>query len=283
MLGFLNKKKRDPEEIIRDLFGDTELPSFPTMVMEALGLLRSPTATMNEIAALIEQDPGLNVKVLRTVNSAAFGLSTSVNHVGHAASLLGRSRLESILLSVAVNSSLPRIAVEGFDYGAFWFTAAKRAGLARLLAQRLHPSTEVEAFTAGLLLDMGIPLLVCQKKEEYVAVYRQWQNNPATDLEDLEHEAFGFNHTEVGAIVAGFWQLPGYLVTAISDHHSVDESQEVEQAIRLVALLRDSELDDGTAQIKEISEADFELPDDVMEEMIKKAFQIAGEFKKVLE
>ena len=283
MLRFLKKKKSDPKEIIREVFGDTELPSFPTMVMEVLGLLRNPDVTMGEVAAHLERDPGLSIKVLRTVNSAAFGLTTRVNHVGHAASLLGRSRLESIVLSVAVNVSMPLTEVKGFDQGKFWFTAAKRGCLARLLAHRLHPSTEVEAFTAGLLQDMGIPLLVTRKKEAYVDVYKQWQNDPGAILEELEYDAFGFDHTEVGSVVAEVWELPAYLVEAISGHHSWDDGNAVEQAVQLVSLLRDSEVDDGTSRMLEIGASDFDTSEDVMSELIAEAFEVASEYRAIFE
>ena len=64
---------------------------------------------MTHVAYQLEGDPGLNVKVLKTVNSAAFGLSTRVSNLHHAVTLLGRSRLETIVLPQAVNNILPSV------------------------------------------------------------------------------------------------------------------------------------------------------------------------------
>ena len=282
MFRFLTRKKRDPEEVIREVFGDAELPSFPTVVMDVLGQLRNPETHMNEIAVELERDPGLCIRVLRAVNSAASGLSKRVNHVGHAVSLLGRSRLESIVLSVAVKSALPAIDVEGFHYGNFWYTAAKRACMARRLARHLHPATESESFTAGLLQDLGIPLLVLRKKAEYVAVYRQWQSNPDMDLAVLESDAFGFDHTEVGAVVAGHWSLPDYLITAIAGHHDWDGDFEIDHAVRLVSLIRDSDECDGSKRLIEMGANQYALPEDVLLESLASAGQEAEEYRAVL-
>ena len=48
---------------------------------------------MPEIAERIMTDPGLTVRVLRTANSAAFGLRQQATNLQYAANLLGRSRL----------------------------------------------------------------------------------------------------------------------------------------------------------------------------------------------
>lgn len=282
MLRFLKRRKRDPKEVIQELFGDTELPSFPSAVMEVMSLLRNPDSAIRDIEFEIERDPGLSVKVLRTVNSAAFGLSKNVGHVGHAVSLLGRSRLESIVLSVAVNAVLPQKDDSGFDFSAFWGTAAKRACLAKLLAQQLHPITEIEAFTAGLLQDMGIPLLAMQKGKEYVKVYQKWQNDPLSSLEELEQDIFGFDHTQVGSIVAASWDLPQYLVDAIAGHHTWGGDHHVEEAVQLVSLLRDSTVDDGLTKIMEVGVADFGAESEQLETLIAKSIEDAREYYKML-
>jgi len=40
--------------------------------------------------------------------------------------------------------------------------SAQRASLARALSIRLHPTTQAESFTAGLLQDMGVLVLASQ-------------------------------------------------------------------------------------------------------------------------
>lgn len=282
MFKFLTRRKRDPKEIIEDLFGDCELPSFPTAVMEILGLLRDTNTRLSDIGIHIERDPGLSVKVLRTVNSAAFGLTSTVNQVGHAASLLGRSRLEAIVLSVAVKGVLPSESISTFDQKLFWGTAAKRACMARTFAKHMHPATEFEAFTAGLLQDMGIPLIFMQKKDAYAKVYQAWQNDPMAILTELEHNAFGFDHTEVGSVVAQSWDLPAYLVEAIGEHHNWDGDHQVDQAVKLVSLLRDSLENDGIPQLIEAGISVFNEDEDQFAQLVEEGLERSKAYQKIL-
>ena len=285
MLKLFKRKKKDPAELIRELFKDAEVPSFPGAIMEVLSVLRDPASSVNDLIEKVERDPGLSIKLLRTVNSAAFGLSTRVNHVGHAVSLLGRSRLETIVLSIAVKTSLPEEKGTAFDYKQFWYTAAKRACLARQLAKRLHPSTEFKSFTEGLLMDMGVLLLHMNKKKEYTEIYEQWQRSNS-DLSDLEYEAFGFDHTEVGAIIAKEWQLPEHLIHAIQYHHASEDdmSQTIElpPAIQLTSFLKDSQTDDGHILLIKEGLNRFDLSDDELGEYMKYAFEAATSYQELL-
>jgi HD-like signal output (HDOD) protein len=280
MFKLFKRRKRDATEIIQHVFGHCELPSFPGTIMDLLEMLRQPDVSLAEVARHVEREPGLSVKVLRTVNSASFGLSTTVNHIGHAASLLGRSRLESIVLSVAVRDSLPSGDLGAFNHRSFWSTAAKRACLARTLAKHLHPHSEFESFTAGLLQDMGIPLLFMQKSDQYGEVYQHWQANPTASLVDLEHEAFGFDHTDVGAIIGRAWNLPDYLVDAISEHHNWQGDRRVDEAVRLVSLLRDDHDDDGIPHLIEVGATSFQADAEVLTDLIARGLEQARTYQQ---
>jgi len=126
---------------------------------------------MDKVAEQTVADPGLVVRVLKTVNSAAYGLRRSVDSMQHACSLMGRSHLESLVLSLPIREVLPDSPSPGFEAGRFWTTAFRRASLARLLAARFNPSRQAQCFTAGLLLDMAVPLLA---QAQARAMARSW-------------------------------------------------------------------------------------------------------------
>ena len=128
----LLKKKQSPQDALRAIIGDYELPTFPATVMEVLRAIRDPEIELEIVAARVEADPGLVVRVLKTVNSAAFGLAREVDTVGHALAMMGRGRLESLVLGLAVKDALPTPTAIGFERSRFWSTAARRATLARL-------------------------------------------------------------------------------------------------------------------------------------------------------
>ena len=156
---FRKRKHKEPKDDLRELLGDFELPSFPAAVMDVLSLLRDEDSAIKDVVTQIESDPGMSVRVLKTVNAAAFGLRREVSNVVHAINLLGRSQLESLLVAIAVRDTVPEVSIGDFTTADFWAASSSRAGVARLLARKLHPSTQADACTAGLLQNMAAPVL----------------------------------------------------------------------------------------------------------------------------
>ncbi len=221
--------------------GDAELPTFPALMSEILQTLRDADAPMRSIGALVAQDPALTVKVIKVVNSAGFGLRRRVDSVNHAVTLLGRSRLESIVLPLAVGEALPEEPGPGFEPRRFWQAAARRAVIARELAGLIEPATRDVSYTAGLLQDMAIPLLVSRHPERYGPILERWHRGEGS-LRVMEREAFGWTHADVAGWLCAEWDFPEGLAAAITAHHGSDDPALVAPAaVSLVALLGEGE------------------------------------------
>ncbi len=284
MFNFFKTRTQDPRKELRSLLDNYEVENFPAAVMNVLTTLRDPDSSITDIAQQIEIDPGMHVRVLRTTNSAAYGLITKVSNIRHAVNLLGRSRIEALVLSHAVTNSLPSDNNSCIDNNRFWINAAKRASLARSLATRLHPATQVESFTVGLLQDIGIPVLAKFKEEEYWKVFERSISDKESHLDLLEQEAFGYDHPTVGALLSEVWSFPDYLTRAIAGHHSWDEEAHVAPAVRLVSLLRyaDGNSDDGMALLRETCQNEYGMSTDILSEIINQASEDAESFAKII-
>ncbi len=219
MFAALKRMMSDSPTKLIDVIGDAPLPSFPKVANQALDKLRDPATSLRDVGTILERDPNMSVSLLRTVNSAAFGLRRPCSSIGHAASLLGRTQLEGLVLAVAVKSTSPK-RVQGVNRTRFWKTAARRASIARAIATAVSPRLASEAFTAGLLQDLAVPL-IAQRKKGYSEVLAAWHGGEG-DLDDLEKQRFGWDHAEIGGLLAKKWTFPEGLLNAISGHHSAD-------------------------------------------------------------
>jgi HD-like signal output (HDOD) protein len=280
-MGIFGKKKRDPRAELEALLGDYEVPSMSSTVMRLLSLLRDPDTPMAEIASQVEMDPGLTVRILRLINSAAFGLLTEVSNLQHAVSLLGRSRLESLVLAVASADALPD-NMDCMETRKFWGAAARRATLARVVAQQLHAATQAESFTAGLLQDIAVPLIARTNPEGYAEILRRLNDEPGAKLDQMERDFLGFDHATIGALMAEDWKLPEYLVHAIGGHHGNGGAPSVDPAVRLVSLVMYSPENDGRDELVEAAQNEFGIEEGLIQEMIDRSFaeaeEVAGMF-----
>jgi HD-like signal output (HDOD) protein len=278
MLQFLKSRNKAPGEELRSLLGNFELPSFNEKVMNALRLLRDPESSIQEITAQVQMDPAMCVKVLRTVNSAAFGLASKVSNIQHAVSLLGRSRLEPIILSIAVKDALPKLESSFINDGRFWATASERACLAEALAQHLHPATKGESFIAALLQDMAIPIMMYAHKDRYIPVMEKWFTSKESRLDEIEKDALGHDHASIGALMAAEWDLPEYVICAVEGHHKENGGGEAEPAVKLVAYLRYGE-EERADVLKEKCLTEYGIEEALLDQMIKNAFDHARDHR----
>ncbi|MDX2474591.1 MAG: HDOD domain-containing protein [Candidatus Krumholzibacteria bacterium] len=279
MLNIFKKKRPDSQGAMKDLLGNLELQSFPSLIMEVLSDLRDPNQSLGVVAGKLEGDPGMTVKILRTVNAAAFGLSREVTNLHTAVSMTGHVRLETILLAHAVKGALPFAKAPNFSMKQFWVTASQRACLARAVAKRLHPATQVESFTAGLLQDMAVPVLIRQRSEVYAEILAAMQDRSHW-LHELESDHFSFDHTDLGGHMARQWRLPGYLVDAISCHH-LEEGEEgvaLEPGVRMASMIRYDT--DGVAlePLIEMAKREYDLDEKTMNLIISSSLAEAEVF-----
>lgn len=259
MLGFGRKKN----DLISEL-NNYEMPSFSVSVVNLLGKLRDPDCSFSAIADDLEIDPGLHVRVLKTVNAVAFGLSHKVSNIHHAVSLLGRARLESLVLSVAVKNNLEAEKMpDWFDMHLFWHASALRAALARGLAQKFHPETQSEAFTAGLLQDMAVPIIARAKASSYQQIYEEWNlNDEQSNLAQHEQNILNLDHANIGAKLAFNWGFPTNLIEMIGSHHTTDTSPGELLSVQVVSLIKGNPkipLEELAAKVEQLFSIDQKL------------------------
>ncbi len=276
-MGFTLFKKKKTTARLEDF----DIPSFPTAVIKILGGLRDPEVGVNDLAAELERDPGLHLRVLKMVNSSAFGLSRKVSNIKHAVNLLGRGRLESLVLSVAVKNNLAiNKQAAWFDLPGFWKMASKQAAVARILASSLHPTDQSDVFTIGLLQNMAIPVLVNREGERYRKLYQQWQTEEI-DLAEQELQLFGIDHPTLGAQMAEHWGFPPSLIVGIGEHHDLENST-LPLSLKISALMKEVSDSDAAPYLAHLATELYQQDDTIIQPLIVQALEQSAELSAAL-
>lgn len=261
--------KKRPEDQLRAVLGDYSLPTFPQIVLEARGVIRDDDSSNSDVADCIVRDPGLTVRVIKTVNAAAFGVRHRVDSVGQAVALLGRAQVESLLLSHGAVAALPKPKGKAYKANRFWRAAARRAAVARALSSRLHPATAGQSFTAALLQDMAVPVLAQVMGDRYDEMLRAYYGGEE-DLGTMERGEFGWDHAEVGSWMCEAWSFPDLLTASVADHHGMAIPDiEAPPAVRAVALLPDEPAANDIDRFTEFVEQEHGLEPDEIRSIIE--------------
>jgi HD-like signal output (HDOD) protein len=132
--------------------------------------------------------------------------------------LLGLKNIRNLALAYGTMHAIPKTKSDLFDHEAFWNDSLLRAHLARCFTKSMRPDQADEAFTAALLADIAIPILLSVWPDYYRPIIDEWLNTPKR-LSQVEREHFGWDHAQAGAWIVRSWKFPDDLVCYIGVHN----------------------------------------------------------------
>jgi putative nucleotidyltransferase with HDIG domain len=196
-----------------------DLAALPQVVHQIIHLTNNPNASVKDLERLISIDQGMSMRVLNTVNSAYYGFSRKIASIKDAVVLLGFKAVRNLAMTVSVfDLFVGKTDRQNLRRGKWWRHSIDTALCARLIASQVAGVSPDEAYTAGLLHDIGKPLL-----DRYGgAPYEQVEDLIAQGVPELaaERQVYGCDHAEVGRAVSQHWGFPEKLVEAIGCHHT---------------------------------------------------------------
>ncbi|MBY0277108.1 HDOD domain-containing protein [Candidatus Binatia bacterium] len=196
--------------------GDT-LPSAPHVVSRLVSL-GDGDADTSDLLATIDRDPALTARILRTANSPFFAQTRSVTSVTRAVVVLGLPMVRNLTLGLTVwDATSTHLAPQ--QARRLWEHSLAVAHAAQHFAARTQAGAARDAFTAGLLHDVGKLVLARQFPDAYRQVLAQATATPLRP--ELERAAVGHDHAAVGALLFERWRLPALLIDAVARHHDL--------------------------------------------------------------
>ncbi len=200
-----------------------DLPTLPDVVARVMQIVSNPLTTADDLNQVISLDPALTFKVLRLANSAFYGFPKEITTITHAVTILGFNTIRNLALSVSVHKMFFSERERGlFNYRDFWKHCVAVGVCARMLAARVGYKNEDNAFTAGLLHDIGKSLLDRVDHEGLLAAIAE-SRATGRPLREAERARLGTDHAAVGGLLAGNWNLPHDLRQAIEQQHGFPE------------------------------------------------------------
>ena len=205
------------------------LPPMHEVVTKAQEIMADPNSDIEDLAVIIETDQSIVVRILKLINSAYYGLGREISSIRQACSLLGFRTLQEIIITVGVSNVLGR-KLKGyeFDSGELWLHSIATGFCSRILAERKNNELVNDAYTGGLLHDVGKIILdqyVLEKKD----AFKDFLKDETRMVLDAEKFILGFDHGEIASDVCRKWNIPENVIRAIQYHHypSLSEGSEL--------------------------------------------------------
>lgn len=205
-------------QLRRTAAGASELPSAPRLYSALTALLADPEASVADAADIAAQDVAISAKVLQLANSSVFGTRRAITGVRDAVSLVGLTTLRVLALSAGALIALGdgRVApIPGFSVDALQRRSLQVATVAQLVRGRVPDADD--AFSAGLLLDVGLLVFATQEREHLARLVTAaaTERQPVVGVERAHGDV---THADVGAHLLALWGLPPAVVDAVAHH-----------------------------------------------------------------
>lgn len=212
----------------------TELTPLKAVATRVIQLAEDERTAAMDLATVISSDQALTAKLLRLSNSAYYGYARRISNVREAVILLGMRTVRSVAIASAIIDALRAPDSEEFDQDLFWAHSVCVGLVAEAVARETRVARPEDAFTAGVLHDVGkLAMMLCEP-----VLF-----NDVIDLvvsegmryREAEMRVFGVGHEHVGGRLAQRWKFPEPLVASIKQHHPAHQSRSIETLEDVVA------------------------------------------------
>lgn len=177
-----------------------DLPACPSTLVKLSLLMADEDSSIDQLSALIETDMALSSAVVRTVNSALFGLLKRVETVHEGIRYLGMAQVAGLTYEIGLRGAFPPSPL----LQQIW----DRAGIRGLAMGRIARQLDVDpwqAHTSGLFAETGRAVLYAYDRQRYQAL--DVSDSDEALLCAAEIEAFGVSHSALGAALCQSWGL----------------------------------------------------------------------------
>jgi HD-like signal output (HDOD) protein len=212
---------RNPQKVIEKI---DDLPTLPRTVLQITGLVNDPKSSAKDLARVITDDQVLTVRLLKLVNSSFYGFPQRISTVTGAIVLLGFDAIRNLLLTTSVfdlfanrNRQIRR------DQERFWDHSLGCAVGAKVIGNYLRHDKIEELFVSGLMHDIGKIVEMMFLPDEFSKIVAAVKRENIL-MTTAENNVLGYNHAEVGKLLAEKWNLPVKLVQVIAHHHHPDNA-----------------------------------------------------------
>jgi len=201
-----------------DLLKGVNVTSLPGVYLRLSEVVSDPRSSAADVGRIIAEDPGLTARLLKLVNSAMYGFPSRIETVSHAISIVGTAQLQDLALATSVVRLFASMPANVVSMESFWRHSVACGVAARALASRRREANVERYFVAGLLHDIGRPIMYLKVPDQSRAALEA-ALEARRPLFEAEQKVFGFDHAHVGHALLELWKLPPSLREAVLHHH----------------------------------------------------------------
>lgn len=211
-----------------------DFPTLPTIYTKLNEVTSDPKSTATDVANIIAQDQASATKVLRLVNSPAFGFQRVVTTISQAVVLLGFDEIKNIVLTISIIDTFKDIGNSNYLKPIdLWKYSIAMGIVSRAIAEDIKVESSEKVFLCGILHGIGKLLFMKMLPDLYEKVLSYSYENKVSTRE-TEVKIIGMHNSTAGRLLAEKWNLPPDIKNVIKFYNIGDNGGEFDLNIAIV-------------------------------------------------
>ena len=207
---------KNPDDLIE---GGIEISSQLAIFNQLHEAINNPEISFTGIAAIINKDSSLCLRLLKIVNSSFYSFPTKIETITQAVTVIGTNQLRDMVLATTVLKSFDGISNSLINMNLFWRHSIACGLASRIIATYRRELNVDRFYVSGLMHDIGRLILYIKIPEQANKALNLSQTKDKL-LHVTERDVIGYDHAAVGGALLRAWKLPKSLEEAVAFHHS---------------------------------------------------------------
>ena len=278
----MNKKAK----IILQKTDADKLPSLPHVLLQLLNICHDENLSFSDLAATLHQDSALYTRVYSACHTSQCLRNSrkSQSQSGHESyteqstelilQQLGINTIKSIAVTATVQQFFSRTSLERTEFlKQHWQHSLYCANVARSIAKHCNYNSPDEAYTTGLIHNIGQLVLETTYPDKYTVTFAHLSEDDY--FHTLEQDEFGATHQQVGAELLKKHGASSFVYDAVLYHHEQTEyildAHPLVKIINLANMLTNSHFKKEDQQVFDSAERLLALNKPLLLEILEKS------------
>lgn len=196
-----------------------DLPSPSESALKIIRLAENDSLSLSELEHAVKADPAFSARLLRIANSGRKRLGgRPIISIKDALAALGLPAVRGLALGFSLLNTHRTGRCKGFDFNTFWLHSLALAQAFQTVSLSLKPAPRDEAFSVGLLANIGQLAMVCIMPEPYSKLLTSTTPDQQHTMAEREKTLLGIDHWELSAVLLKEWGIPEIYTEPVAMH-----------------------------------------------------------------
>lgn len=214
------------------------IPALNGAFNNAIRILSNSDMSVCDLCDVIKHDIFLTAKVISIANSVYYNRGAEIFSLSQAILNIGLQETKSVVICLLFVENIKKtIAISKDDLFDFWKHSLSVACSAKLLSEKTYAEDSQKAYISGMLHDIGKIIFYADVDNYHSFLQKAGMNG--NSLAEIEKDAVGTDHQEIGYIIGKKWKLPEAICSVIKNHHEQAPEDKYKNLIRVTQLSDD--------------------------------------------